>query len=319
MPETETKAHKSSRLKKIAFLALLSLYAIVITGATVRLTGSGLGCPNWPTCTGVKPVPELSFHPIIEFANRMVSFPVLVFTLGTLVIAWRQVRAGSLHRGIAVGATLTVAGVFANVAVGAVTIFSELNPQVVAAHFFISMATLASAVWVWQWCDASSKKLPETDGHNASKNSNQLVKAMSIILPLLTVSVIVPGVLTTASGPHSGGSDQQVIERINMADLYVMLHARAGFLLLGLLIFLVIKVRGTKAPLLLTVLVLLQVAIGEIQYRAGLPRGLVLAHVANAALIWCCASFLTFQLQAMGRDNYHAAQEINEPELQKGT
>lgn len=274
--------------RRATVVALFFQWFIVVTGATVRLTGSGLGCPNWPTCTTTSATPELSFHPMVEFLNRMTATPTLLAALAALWTCWRLARptGTSARRDLRIATGLTVFGVFVQAGVGALTVILELPPQVVAVHFLVSILLLATATFA---VHAVGSDRPVRLAPDAALRTCAAALMLTSLL-----AVIVAGVLTTASGPHSGASGTgQVVDRFGIFDLAVTLHARGAyaFLVLVLALTWLRRRRGVAFRDLGTLLVLVaaQVALGEVQYRTGLPWGIVLAHVTNAALIWIVA------------------------------
>ena len=277
-PYTLTAARRATAV------ALFFQWFIVVTGATVRLTGSGLGCPNWPTCSTTRATPELSFHPMVEFLNRMTATPTLLAALVALWVCWRL--AGPRRHDLRVATTLTVFGVLVQAGIGAITVILELPPEIVAVHFVVSVLLLASATVAFHATgSAQTVRL-------ARRAPLRLAAGFGMLVALL--AVIVAGVLTTASGPHSGASGTgQHVDRFGIFDLAVTLHARGAyaFVVLVLLLTWLRERRGLalRDLGLLLALVVAQVALGEVQYRTGLPWGVVLAHVANAALLWLVA------------------------------
>lgn len=271
--------------RRAAALALFFQWFIVLTGATVRLTGSGLGCPNWPTCTSTRPVPELSMHPMIEFLNRVTATPTLLTAIAAAWICWRL--ADGVRRGLRTATLLTVAGVLTQAVVGAMTVILELPPEIVSAHFLLSLVCMGTATVAWHATgSAAPLRLAGRPGGLRS------LAGAGMLLALL--AVIVAGVLTTASGPHSGGSGTgHAIDRLGIFELAVTLHARGAWAFL-VLVLLLTWLRAQRAVALrdlglLLVLVTGQVALGEAQFRTGLPWQVVLAHVANSAAIWIVA------------------------------
>ncbi|MCB0878915.1 MAG: COX15/CtaA family protein [Thermoleophilia bacterium] len=280
--------------RRATAVALFFQWFIVVTGATVRLTGSGLGCPNWPTCTTTRPVPELSLHPMVEFLNRMTATPTLLAAAIALWVCWRLARpvGARPRRDLRIASSLVVLGILGQAVVGAFTVILELPPEVVAVHFLLSVLLLVAA----------------TVAHHAAGSPTRIRVARHAPLRLLAagvmllslLAVIVAGVLTTASGPHSGASGTgQHVDRFGIFNTAVTFHARGAyaFLVLALLLTWLRSrdhraLRGTvlRDLGLLAALVVVQIALGEIQYRNGLPWQVVLAHVANAALLWAVAA-----------------------------
>ncbi|MCW2956946.1 MAG: cytochrome oxidase assembly [Thermoleophilia bacterium] len=266
--------------------ALFFQWFIVLTGATVRLTGSGLGCPNWPTCTTTRAVPELEQHAMIEFLNRMTTTPTLVAAAIALWVCWRLVEGP--RRDLRVATSLVVAGIFIQAGLGALTVMLELPPEIVAIHFLVSVLLLACATFAWSAARAPGQlRLVRRAGRWKA-----LTGAAMLTMLLL---IIVAGVVTTASGPHSGASGTgQTIDRFHLFDVAIALHARGAYVFLVLIVALTIWRRQRGVALrdlgLLVLLVAAQVTLGEVQYRSGLPWEVVLAHVANAALLWVVAT-----------------------------
>lgn len=271
-------------------VALFFQWFIVVTGATVRLTGSGLGCPSWPTCTTTRPVPELSFHPMVEFLNRMTATPTLLAALVALWVCWRLARPvdGRPRRDLRIASSLVVVGILAQAVVGAFTVILELPPEIVAVHFLLSICLLVVATFAWHAAGS------ETRVRLARRPGVRLLAAGVMLTSLL--AVIVAGVLTTASGPHSGATGTgQHVDRFGVFDVAITFHARGAYVFLAFVLVLTwLRTRNHPAARgtalrdlgLLIALVVLQIALGEIQYRNGLPWQVVLPHVANAALLW---------------------------------
>lgn len=275
--------------RRTTAVALFFQWFIVFTGATVRLTGSGLGCPNWPTCTTTRAVPEVSMHPMIEFLNRMTSAPTLVTALAAAWVCWRLVGAARVDLRLAT--SLTIIGIMIQAVVGAFTVILELPPQVVAVHFLVSILLLTTATFAWH-AAGSSERVRLTRGAGL-----RVPAAVSMLALLL--AVIVVGVLTTASGPHSGASGTgQIVDRFGIFDLAVTLHARGAwaFFVLALLLT---WLRHTRRVALrdlgmLVALIAVQITLGEVQYRNSLQWQIVLAHVITAAALWTLAARIAF-------------------------
>jgi cytochrome c oxidase assembly protein subunit 15 len=272
-----------------AGVALFFQWFIVVTGATVRLTGSGLGCPNWPTCTTTRAIPEFAFHPLVEFLNRMTSTPTSIAALVSMWMCWRVM--GSARTDLRWATALVVIGIAIQAALGALTVILELPPEIVGAHFLVSIALLTASTFAWM---ATKQDAPL---HLARGRARSLIHVASAVMLVALLGVIVAGVLTTASGPHSGASGTgEIIDRFGIFGLAVTLHARGAYVFLGIAIALTWLRRSTgRGPALrdfaiLLALVVTQITLGEIQYRNGLPAGVVLAHVVNAALLWIVAS-----------------------------
>jgi cytochrome c oxidase assembly protein subunit 15 len=296
MPPLLSRNYDQPAMRRVAGVALALLYGIVLTGVTVRLTGSGLGCPDWPSCDGARPVPEIELHGLIEFANRVMSLPTLLATLLAVWAAHHLVDAtGTLlrRRDLLVGVWATLAAVAGNVVLGGLTIRLELDPRIVSLHFLISMLSLAAMTWTWH---AATRPA----GWFAASRRTPAARWFAAAIALSSLAVITAGVMTTASGPHSGGTSQQVIERLGGGSTAVTLHARGAYVFAAFVLIAMLRWRrsraGAREITLLSVLVVSQIMLGEWQYRTGLPWQIVLAHVANAAAIWIVTCMVALRI-----------------------
>lgn len=274
--------------RRLAFATALSLYLIVISGSLVRLTSSGLGCESWPGCEAGSFFPADSHHAFVEFGNRVFSLFPIVLSLALWIAAW---RTATLPRWVRWVAALTFLGTIGQAPLGMITIYSDLHPLLVLSHFVLALVVLAGAIVV----------AVEALGHERGWARPALpgwTRPASLVLALACGVLVATGTLATAAGPHSGGAD---IRRLgNLVDsVYVHVRATAvfGVLFAALLVLLwrrraaVPGVAAIAVALLGTLLV--QMAVGEIQWRSALPWGVVLVHVALAAAIWALTVLLT--------------------------
>ena len=270
-----------ARFRTLAFAAVGALYVIVSTGATVRLTGSGLGCEHWPGCQPGNPFPEKGYHSYIEFGNRMVAGTTIVLTL----LAWlASRRTEGLPRWTPRLAFAVFVGTLVQAPLGALAVYVHLHPLAVIPHLLLSILVLGAAILV------ALEALALLHGR-ARLHVPEEVRRAGLVLVGAAFALIVTGTFATAAGPHSGGERVARFGRLN-ALLPVHAAGVAGF---GLaLVFVVGYLAGHRsaAPLLfrlavgLVGLVLVQMGIGELQYRTHLPWWLVLVHVAVAAAVW---------------------------------
>lgn len=282
-------------LLRLSASTLTALFVVVSSGAFVRLTGSGLGCENWPRC-GDKPYPEQGFHAFVEFGNRLVALAGILLTLAT----WLAVRrAEGVPRRARLAALAAFLGAALQIPLGGVTVLLELHPLAVMAHFLLALAVVALAVLV----------LVEIWGLVGGWRETGLPPVLARLARLvglpLTAALIVTGAVATAAGPHSGSD--QATERlgITITDA-VSVHVRvaAALGLAALLLGVVLLRRRRQLPGLsrlwgsLALLLLAQAVVGEVQYRSALPWGLVLGHVFLSAGIWTLAVCL---LLCLGR------------------
>ncbi len=267
--------------RRLAALGVLMLFAIVSTGATVRLTASGLGCRHWPGCQAGNPFPASGVHSYIEFGNRMVAGLTIVVTA---LLALAAFSTPGVPRRTAWLAGAVFAGTLAQAPLGAITVYLNLHPLIVMPHLLLSMLLLGGAVLV----------LLEALRHEHGDGEPALPRELRRFVPVLPAAcfgLLVSGAFATAAGPHSGGDE---VARFGTLDVALMFHAASvaafGMGLVFLLGYLAARrdrsplaVRGTAAVVALT---LVQMGLGELQYRTHLPWGIVLAHVAVSAAVW---------------------------------
>jgi heme a synthase len=277
----------------LASASCASLFLVITSGAFVRLTGSGLGCENWPRC-GDKPYPERDFHAFVEFGNRMVALVGLVLTLLTWLASRRTTGLSEAGRWTAAATFLVVA---AQVPLGAITIAVDLHPLAVMAHFLLGLTALALAIVV------AVEALLLVDGGAQGVGPRWLRRVVAFAgLPACAV-LVVTGAVATASGPHPGADEQ--VERLGIAitdTVYVHVRVAAvfgiGVLAVG---WFLVRVRDrypgvVRLWALLVAVLAAQAVLGEVQYRNALPWGLVLVHVALAAAIWGLSVLLAYVL-----------------------
>lgn len=272
----------SRRLLGITTISAFSLWLIVVTGAAVRLTGSGLGCESWPGCEEGAFFPAEGHHAVIEFTNRAIA----IFPLTATLLAWiAAARTPGFPRFATWLAAVTFLGTIAQAPLGRVTIMLDLHPLMVMAHFLLALLVLATAAIVALEAWSHRRGCAASPVPPAGRWAGALVVLAGAVL-------VVTGSFATAAGPHPG-SDEDVRRFGNLVDAMWM-HVRAtavfGIAFLVLLAFL--WRRRDEAGLLLPAavgllaLLLVQMAIGELQWRNQLPWGLVLVHVGVAGLLW---------------------------------
>jgi cytochrome c oxidase assembly protein subunit 15 len=251
---------------------------IVITGGAVRLTGSGLGCPTWPRCTGSSLVPtrELAAHGVVEFTNRMLTFVLTVAAVAVVVVVFRSVR-----RDLRKLAVLSLLGIPAQALLGGVTVLTGLNPWTVAAHFLLSMVLVAVATTLWL-----RSREPGVGQPLLRRPFVLLVAGIAAV----TAVVLALGTVVTGSGPHSG--DPKAGRTGFDPELVSQLHADVVFLLVGLTVALLVALyaidspgRVRRAARDLLIVQLAQGLVGYVQYFTNLPIVLVLVHMVGAVLI----------------------------------
>jgi cytochrome c oxidase assembly protein subunit 15 len=272
---------KLPALRPMALASLIANVALVVTGAAVRLTDSGLGCPTWPKCTdgSYTTTSAMGLHGVIEFTNRLFGIALFVVAAAGFVAAWRQRprRRRQLRLSL-----LVLLGVPGQGVVGGITVLTDLNPWAVGLHFLLSMALIAAAYALWHSTE-------EGDGPPVHLVATPL-RHLTVLTTLAAAGVIVLGVVVTGSGPHSGdhGAKRNGLDPAAISQA----HADLVFLLIGLTAALWLAFRAVDAPgparaaLTLLVIELSQGLIGFIQYFTHLPVALVAAHMLGAGLVW---------------------------------
>ena len=267
--------------------------AIVVTGASVRLTGSGLGCSTWPECTpgSYTPTPdqpEAPLHAWIEFGNRLLTFVLFINALLLMLAILKNGNSKEVKsRWILLGA-IQIIGILAQGVLGGITVLTGLNPATVAAHFLLSILLIAAALSLRQRIHG---RVP------TSHLLKPLSKRLARLHLIFTILVIAAGTIVTGSGPHAGDS---AAERFNLdARTMSWIHADLVIALLGITLALLIalnlsEVSETKAEMgrsvqLFLVVSLAQGALGYIQYFTGLPELIVGFHIFGAIIVWLSA------------------------------
>ena len=254
-------------LRRLGWANLVVNVGIVVTGAAVRLTGSGLGCPTWPRCTedSFTPHGALEFHEAIEFGNRTLTGVLSAVAIAVLLATWparpdlRRYAAGVL------------AGVLLQIGVGGITVLTGLNPWTVGVHLLISMAMVGVTVlYLWR-IDHPATEVP--------RRSSTVLAWLAYAAAWIVLAV---GTLVTGAGPHAGDAKT---ERNGLDPLQLsQLHADVVFLLLGLTLALAVVTRSRAAYTLLGV-ELAQGVVGFVQYATDLPELLVAVHLLGAAVL----------------------------------
>jgi cytochrome c oxidase assembly protein subunit 15 len=292
----------------IARAALVALTLIVLTGAAVRLTGSGLGCPTWPKCYGSY-YPPLNTHAVIEFSNRVVTVPVVI----AAGLAWvGALRLRPYRRDLVWLGGLLPLGVIGQAVLGGFTVKGALDYGWVMGHFALSMLILlAAVVLLWRAThepDASPAAPPSEPPPVADR---QLLRGL-VGLALLGAVTIFAGTAATAAGPHAGGSPGQRINRLNLdgratMDFVIHRHAEIAFVFSLAAVAAWFFARRREAPerirrplTVLCSLLALQGAVGLDQYATHLPTELVWVHVTLACGAWLTTLWAACEAGALG-------------------
>jgi cytochrome c oxidase assembly protein subunit 15 len=272
------------RYQQITLAALIALGAITFTGALVRLTDSGMGCPTWPTCEpdAFTPQGATGYHGWIEFGNRLftgvVSAAVVLAVLGSM---FRVPRRADLTR----WAWGLVAGVAAQVLVGAVVVLTHVTPIAVMTHFLLSMVLIWNAVVLHH-------KAGEPLGPRRPRATPALLRAGHVMV-WAGVGVLVTGTVVTGSGPHGGDYEA---ERLGFdISTVALIHAASVWLFLVTVLVVWGMARANGQPEVLgrtnTLLAAIgaQALIGYVQYINGIPVLLVAGHILGSVVVWVCA------------------------------
>jgi cytochrome c oxidase assembly protein subunit 15 len=271
----------------VTYVALASLTLIVFTGALVRLTDSGLGCPTWPRCYG-HIYPPVSLHPLIEFGNRALSGFVGLVTAVVFVLALTR---RPFRRDLVWLSAALPLGVVGQAVLGGFTVREKLAPGFVMGHFLLSMVILIFAFWLAWRATYPQGARPRTE--------DRLLVWSVRGLAVFCAITLFAGTAATAAGPHSGGNLGQHIKRLtiegpNTLEWAVHQHATiaAIFGVLVILVWLLKRSRtsGALDPLepltVLGVLTAAQGLVGSVQYELKLPGEMVWVHVVLATLTW---------------------------------
>jgi cytochrome c oxidase assembly protein subunit 15 len=270
-------------IRRLALANAVALVVIVATGATVRLTGSGLGCEHWPGCQPHHFEPR-SYHSYIEFGNRVIAFLTIVTTLAT----WFFARG---HRRLA---GVIFVGTLAQAPLGALTVHYHLNPWLVLSHFLLSLVVLSLAVIL----------AAETRGRERSTLPSWVPLA-GLVVGVSACVLVFSGTLATAAGPHPGST---VVRRLWSFQPAVYWHVRATAVFgvsFALLLLWLVRNRApqVRGALVLLGLLAVQMTVGEVQYRTHLPWWLVLVHVTVAATVWAAVTSFVYSLWRPHRMN----------------
>ncbi len=290
---TTASATRVPRLLRVAaWLSFLAETLIIATGGAVRLTGSGLGCPTWPTCTpeSLVATPEMGIHGAIEFGNRTLTGLVGILALAVVVLVWRmRPRRPDLFA----LALVVLGGVVAQAIVGGITVLTGLNPFIVGFHYVVSLLLVCV-------CAAFLVRLDEPAGSRERVVPAWYARATRVTAAVMALTIAF-GVLTTGAGPHSGdkaagrnGFDAEILEHV---------HAWPGYALLALTVVLTVvawarRLRPRAWVSVLLAAELVQIAVGLYQARNGLPELAVGVHMVLAALTAAALTVVVLRLEA---------------------
>ena len=283
---------------RIAQVNLVLVVVNIVTGAAVRLSDSGLGCPDWPNCTRSHLTAPLAGHRGIEFGNRLVVVAVVVAAAVAVVAAWRR---RPTRRDLTWLASGLVGGVVGEAVVGGIVVYSKLNPYVVMTHFLLGVAVLTDAAVL-------ARRAGRAGTPGVAKVGRAEVAGGRLLLGLTAV-VIAAGTAATGAGPHAGGQGARRIP-VPLDDL-VRTHSGLALVLVAATLGVLWGLHRHRAPpsvrdrgqVLLAVLVG-QAVVGYTQFFTHLPPVLVGVHVFGAAMVWLA-------VLAYGDGLYHHEPEVD--------
>ena len=265
-----------------ALASFISMIVIVLSGAAVRLTGSGLGCPDWPTCFKGRISTPWGIHHYIEYGNRMITLLLILVTAATLVAALlREVR----RQDLIILSGMLVAGVVADAILGAFVVYSKLNPWLVSLHMLLSLSMVVISAVLYH----RSKYVYGPGARSDVRDRHFLLIARLLWIPF--VILLITGTMTTGSGPHAGASQGQLVaRRLPFAfSSAAWVHSLAAVLFIGLITGLLFAIWTSDAPSALrlgvrrlVIISLIQAAIGVTQYLTHVPPLLVELHIVGA-------------------------------------
>jgi cytochrome c oxidase assembly protein subunit 15 len=281
-----------SSLRGLALASLVANIGIIVTGAAVRLTKSGLGCPTWPRCTddSYTTTPEMGINGVIEFGNRLLTFVLVAIAVACVLGALARRRRSLVRISIAVALGIPGQGV-----IGGITVLTDLNPWVVGLHFILSIALVAGAYALW-------RRTGEGDGDRVLLVPAPL-RQLALVTTAASLAVIAAGVVVTGSGPHSGdqGAKRNGLDPAQISQV----HADLVFLLIGLTVALWFALRAVGAPAaairaaaVLFWVEMAQGLIGFVQYFTQLPVLLVGAHMLGSGLVWTSTLAVLWSLRS---------------------
>lgn len=296
-------APSAAALRRWALAGVITSALIILTGAAVRLTQSGLGCPDWPACTAhsigaAGATGDPLIHRWVEFGNRLVTAAIFVVAAGVCVAAWRfRPPSGRRRRDLLWLAAAQPGAIVLQALLGGAVVITKLNPALVSVHFLASVALVAAAVGLYVRCqEGSAPAVPLVP---------RPVRLAALGVVCTIALMVAAGTVVTGTGPLAGAAD---VARYRLPlEGVTQLHADIGWLLGGLMVALLLGLRLTAAPRkavrlgwLLLGLICLQGVIGYAQYFTGLPAGLVWCHVTGSVGIWITALLLPYALRDRG-------------------
>jgi heme A synthase len=290
-------------MRRLALAGIIADTVIMSTGAAVRLSASGLGCPDWPQCSAAdivasKNAGQTLLNTWIEFSNRLLNFPLVIIAGLIFIAAWRYRPDGKRRRDLVWLAAAQPLGVVAQAVLGGIVVLTNLNPAAVSLHFLLSASIVAAAVALHVRCNQD----PGTSAAPSAAYVRRDLRLISAALVAVTGLMLAAGTVVTGTGPLAGHADAP---RYKLPlEGVTQLHADIGWLLAGLAVALVIGLRlsgasprAVRAGWIMLAALGSQGVIGYIQYFTHLPAGLVWVHVTGSVLVWIAVLRLFFAVR----------------------
>ena len=295
-------APSAAVVRRWALAGIVVSALIILTGAAVRLSQSGLGCTNWPDCTAhsigaAGATGDPLIHRWIEFGNRLVTVAIFVVAIGVCIAVWRFRLPTGRRRDLIWLAAAQPAAIVLQAVLGGLVVLTKLNPALVSLHFLASVALVAATVGLYVRCqEGTGRPVPFVP---------RTVRLAAIGIVGTIALMMAAGTVVTGTGPLAGAAN---VARYHLPlEGATQLHADIGWLLAGLMVALLLGLRLAAAPRkavrlgwLLLGLIALQGVIGYTQYFTGVPAGLVWCHVTGSVAIWITALLLPYSLRDRG-------------------
>src|SRR5579884_4223561 len=281
-----------ARFRKVCLFAVWALVFIIVSGAAVRLTGSGLGCKDWPTCSVHPNVKPWRYHEFVEFGNRLVT---LALTVAIIAAVLSSVFRVPRRRDLVWLSSGLMVGLIGEIVLGGIVVIYKLAPQLVMAHFMYSFVLLCDGLVLYHRAGFADGPADERGWARPAAPAEAVVsselRTMAGILLAAVSLVIFLGTIVTSTGPHGGDPTARRFD-LSLHDV-AKLHSSAVILFLGLTVVTLWRMVQSGAPkevlrrgeVMLVVLVA-QGGVGYVQYLSGVPAWLVQVHVTLAAVLW---------------------------------
>ncbi len=304
------------RFRQIAIVTVVGVCFLTVAGAVVRLTGSGLGCDDWPNCNNERFIDVSSGHAAIEQINRLLSG---VIGIPTLLLAIGSFRVWPRRRGLRLPAVAVLVTILGNGVVGGLAVRGDLHPTLVQSHFILAMISIAFGLV------AVHRSRPEPVLDRTSVGVTPAITGLFAALGLLVAASLVTGTVVTGAGPHAGDETARRygFDISSVAEV----HSVTVWLAVAVFLVLVVMLRRTQGPsgrlsdqlswhiTTWMFVAVVQGGIGYLQYFNGVPAVLVAAHVAGATALWVVTvNFLLAALEppGSGERRVHALETLDE-------